>query len=143
MNRTQKGALFTSGIALLLLVLGVVVIPVQTVTSVKLFRIWLLVISLFIIVSVVLLRIKQSRAEVNFDERDNAIKKNAVMVAFVSLWVLLMAASIIPNLIVGDEGAIPVCFLPVVNFAVFLIVMLVYSVAILVQYAGGAKGEES
>ncbi|MEJ2702832.1 MAG: hypothetical protein P8Z79_10365 [Sedimentisphaerales bacterium] len=141
MNRTQKGALLTSGISLLLLALGVVVIPVQTVTSVNLFRIWLWVISLFIIVSVVLLRTKQSRAEVDFDERDNAIKKNAVLVSFVSLWALLMAASIIPNLIVGDNGAVPVCFLPVINFAVFLIVMLVYSVAILVQYGRGTKGQ--
>ena len=142
MNRTQKGALFTSGITLLLLALGVVVIPVQTVTSVKLFRIWLLVISLFIIISLILLRIKQSRAEVDFDERDNAIKKNAVMVAFISLWALLIAASFIPTLIVGDNGAIPVCFLPVINIAVFLIVMLVYSVAILIQYSRGAKGEK-
>jgi len=141
MNRTQKGALFTSGITLLLLALGIVVIPVQTVTSVKVFRIWLWVISLFIIVSVILLRIKQSRAEVDFDERDNVIKKNAVTVAFVSLWALLIAASFIPTLIVGDEGAIPVCFLPVIHFGVFLIVMLVYSVAILVQY--GRKGKEN
>jgi hypothetical protein len=102
----------------------------------------LLVISLFIIISVVLLRIKQSRGEVDFDERDNAIKKNAAMVSFVWLWALLIAASIIPTLIVGDEGAIPVCFLPVIHFAVFLIVMLVYSVAILVQYGRGVKGEE-
>ncbi len=142
MNKTQKGALFTSGITLLLLALGVV-IPVQTLTSVELFRIWLLVISLFIIISAVWLHIKQSRAEVDFDERDNAIKKNAVMVAFVSLWALLMAASIIPNFIVGDNGAIPVCFLPVINFAIFLIVMLVYSVVILIQYGRGAKGEKS
>ena len=141
MNRTQKGALFTSGITLLLLALGVV-IPVQTLTSVELFRIWLLVISLFIIISAVWLRIKQSRAEVDFDERDSNIKKNAVIVSFVSLWVLLMAASIIPNFIVGDNGAIPVCFLPVINFAIFLIVMLVYSVAILVQYGRRIKGEE-
>ena len=142
MNRTQKGALFTSGIAILLLVLGVVII-VQTVTSVKLFRIWLFVILFFMTVSVVWLHIKQSRSEVDFDERDNAIKKNAVMVSFVSLWALLIAASIIPTLIVGDEGAIPVFFLPIINFGVFLIVMVIYSVAILVQYARGAKGEES
>jgi len=141
MNRTQKGALFISGIALLLLALGVVIF-VQTVTSVKLLRIWLLVISLFIIISVVWLHIKQSRAEVDFDERDRTIKKNAMMVSFISLWILLLAASIIPNLVVGDEGAIPVCFLPVINFGVFLIVMVVYSVAILIQYGRGAKGEE-
>ena len=141
MNRTQKGALFISGIALLLLALGVVIF-VQTVTSVKLLRIWLLVISLFIIISVVWLHIKQSRAEVDFDERDRTIKKNAMMVSFISLWILLLAASIIPNLVVGDEGAIPVCFLPVINFGVFLIVMVVYSVAILIQYGRVAKGEE-
>lgn len=143
MNRTQKGALCTSGITILLLALGIVVIPVQTVTSVKVFRIWLWVISLFIILSVVLLRIKQSRAEVSFDERDNAIKKNAMLAAFISLWVLLIAASFIPNFIVGDNGAIPVCFLPIINFGVFLIVMLVYSVAILIQYSRGGKGEKS
>jgi len=142
MNRTQKGALFTSGIAILLLALGVVII-VQTVTSVKLFRIWLFVILFFMTVSVVWLHIKQSRSEVDFDERDNAIKKNAVMVSFVSLWALLIAASIIPTLIVGDEGAIPVFFLPIINFGVFLIVMVIYSVVILVQYARGAKGEQS
>ena len=142
MNRTQKGALFTSGIAILLLALGVVII-VQTVTSVKLFRIWLFVILFFMTVSVVWLHIKQSRSEVDFDERDNAIKKNAVMVSFVSLWALLIAASIIPTLIVGDEGVIPVFFLPIINFGVFLIVMVIYSVAILVQYARGAKGEQS
>ena len=142
MNRTQKGALFTSGISLLLLALGIVVIPVQTVTSVEVLRIWVWVISLFIIISIVLLRIKQSRTEVDFDERDNAIKKNAVLVAFISLWVLLIAASFIPNLIVGDDGAIPVCFLPVINITIFLIVMLIYSVAILVQYGRGVKGEE-
>ena len=142
MNRTQKGALFTSGIAILLLALGVVII-VQTVTSVKLFRIWLFVILFFMTVSVVWLHIKQSRSEVDFDERDNAIKKNAVMVSFVSLWALLISASIIPTLIVGDEGAIPVFFLPIINFGVFLIVMVIYSVVILVQYARGAKGEQS
>jgi len=103
---------------------------------------WLLVILFFTIVSVVLLRIKQSRAEVDFDERDNAIKKNAVMVSFISLWALLIAASIIPTLIVGDEGAIPVFFLPIINFGVFLIIMIIYSVAILVQYGRGAKGEQ-
>lgn len=142
MNRTQKGALFTSGIALLLLALGIV-IPVQTLTSVKVFKVWLLFISLFTIISLILLRIKQSRTEVDFDERDNAIKKNAVLVAFVSLWALMIAASFIPTLIVGDEGVIPVCFLPVINIAIFLIVMLVYSVSILIQYGWEAKGEES
>jgi len=97
------------------------------------------VILFFMGISAVLLRIKQSRAEVDFDERDNSIKKNAVLVSFVSLWVLLFAASIIPGFVAGDAGSIPVCLLPIINFGVFLIVMLVYSVAILVQYGWEIK----
>jgi len=142
MNRTQKGAWFIFGIAILLLTFGLIIFTqmfAAGATSITLVRIWLLVILFFMGISVVLLRIKQSRAEVNFDERDNSIKKNAVLVSFVSLWVLLFAASIIPSFVAGDAGSIPVCLLPIINLGVFIIVMLVYSVAILVQYGWGIK----
>ena len=142
MNKTQKGAWFTFGGAILLLTFGLIIFTqmfAAGATSITLVRIWLLVILFFMGISVVLLRIKQSRAEVNFDERDNSIKKNAVLVSFISLWVLLFAASIIPSFVAGDAGSIPVCLLPIINFGVFLIVMLVHSVAILVQYGWGIK----
>ena len=140
MNKTQKIAWFTFGVAILLLTFGLIIFTqmfAAGATSITLVRIWLLVILFFMGISVVLLRIKQSRAEVDFDERDNSIKKNAVLVSFVSLWVLLFAASIIPSFVAGDAGSIPVCLLPIINFGVFLIVMLVHSVAILVQYELG------
>ncbi len=142
MNRTQKGAWFTFGVSILLLTFGLIIFTqmfTPGATSITLVRIWLLVILFFMGISAVLLRIKQSRAEVDFDERDNSIKKNAVLVSFVSLWVLLFAASIIPGFVAGDAGSIPVCLLPIINFGVFLIVMLVYSVAILVQYGWRIK----
>ena len=142
MNRTQKGAWFTFGVAILLLTFGLIIFTqmfASGATSIRLVRIWSLVILFFMGISVVLLRIKQSRAEVNFDERDNSIKKNAVLVSFISLWVLLFAASIIPSFVAGDAGSIPVCLLPIINLGVFIIVMLVYSVAILVQYGWGIK----
>ncbi|MBA7647563.1 hypothetical protein ES703_55335 [subsurface metagenome] len=142
MNKTQKIAWFTFGVAILLLTFGLIIFTqmfAAGATSITLVRIWLLVILFFMGISVVLLRIKQSRAEVDFDERDNSIKKNAVLVSFVSLWVLLFAASIIPSFVAGDAGSIPVCLLPIINFGVFLIVMLVHSVAILVQYGWGGK----
>ena len=85
---------------------------------------------------------KQSPAEVAFDERDNLIKKKAVRVSFVSLLILLFAASIVPSIIVGDWGSIPASLLPIINFNVFLIAMLIYSIAVLVQY-GRSKGEKS
>lgn len=142
MNRTQKGAWFTFGVAILLLTFGLIIFTqmfADGATSITLVRIWSLVILFFMVISVVLLRIKQSRAEVDFDERDNSIKKNAVLVSFVSLWVLLFAASIIPSFLAGDAGSIPVCLLPIINLGVFIIVMLVYSVVILVQYGWGIK----
>lgn len=142
MNKTQKGAWFTFGAAILLLTFGLIIFTqmfTAGATSITLVRVWLLVILFFMGISAVLLRIKQSRAEVDFDERDNSIKKNAALVSFVSLWVLLFAASIIPGFVAGDTGSIPVCLLPIINFGVFLIVMLVYSVAILVQYGWGIK----
>ena len=142
MNRTQKGAWFTFGVAILLLTFGLIIFTqmfADGAASIALVRIWLLVILFFMGISAVLLRIKQSRAEVDFDERDNSIKKNAVLVSFISLWVLLFTAGIIPSFVAGDEGSIPVCLLPIINLGVFLIVMLVYSAAILVQYGWGIK----
>jgi uncharacterized membrane protein (DUF485 family) len=145
MNRTQKGAWFTLGIAILLLAFGLIIFTQMFAAGalstklIRLVRIWLLVILFFMVVSAVLLRIKQSRAEVDFDERDNSIKKNAVLVSFVSLWVLLFAASIIPWFAIGQEGWMPVSLLPIINLGVFLIVMLVYSVAVLAQYGRGIK----
>jgi hypothetical protein len=142
MNKTQKGAWFTFGVAILLLTFGLIIFTqmfAAGATSITLVRIWMLVILFFMGISAVLLRIKQSRAEVDFDERDNSIKKNAVLVSFVSLLVLLFAASIIPSFVAGDAGSIPVCLLPIINLGVFLIVMLVYSAVVLVQYGWGIK----
>ncbi len=85
---------------------------------------------------------KRKPSNVDFDERDNTVRKNAVLVAFVSLWVLLFAASIIPSFVAGDAGSIPVCLLPIINFGVFLIVMLVQSIVTLEEYGWTNKGEK-
>lgn len=149
MNKTQKGALFTLGISVLLLAFIAIIFTQMFLAGatstqlIKLVRIWSLVILVFMVVSLVLLRIKQSRAEVDIDERDNSVRKMAVLVSFVSLWVLLIAASIIPTFILGEAGSIPVCLLPIINLGVFLITMLVYSAAVLFQYGWGGKGEKS
>ena len=137
MNKTQKGAWFTLVLTILFLAFGLIIFTqmfAPGATSTKLIRIWSFVNLFFMAILGVWLRIKQSQAEVDFDERDNSIKKNAVLVSFISLWVLLFAASIIPSFVAGDAGSIPVCLLPIINFGVFLIVMLVYSAVVLVQY---------
>ena len=148
MNKTQKGAWFTLGVAILLIVFGAIIYagmfaPGGRRAGLGLVKVWSGFILVFLAGGVAFVHWKRKPSEVNFDERDNSVRKNAVLVAFVSLWVLLFAASIIPSFVAGDEGSIQVCLLPIINIGVFLIVMLVYSVAVLVQYGWGNKGEIS
>ncbi len=90
-------------------------------------------------IGIIFVRKKQSPPEVDSDERDDLIKKRAVVIAFVSVWILLFASSILLRFIVGPDGSIPVWTLPIVNLGVFLFVILVYSVAILFQYGWEGK----
>jgi uncharacterized membrane-anchored protein len=144
MNKTQKGAWFTLGIGVLLLGFSIFIFAEMLSTGIEstklIIRLWSLLILFFMGISAVLLRRKQSPSEVDFDERDNLIRRRAVLIGFVSVWILLFLASIIPSFIAGDAGSIPVCVLPIINLGVFLIIMLVYSVAILVQY--GKEGKD-
>jgi len=148
MNKTQKGAWFTLTIAILLGVLGVMItVELTTGMAAKQFiTVWSLLILVFMGVSAILmgvsailLRRKRSPAEVDSDERDKMIKKNAVLVAFVAIWILLFVSSVGSWIAVGDAGSIPGCLLPLINMGVFLHVMIIYSIAILVQYGRGGK----
>jgi hypothetical protein len=85
---------------------------------------------------------RQSPKEVGSDERDELITNRAAMAAFVSAWVVLPAVSVIPRFILGEEGCIPAWSLPLINFGALIIVMTVYSAAILVQYGWRGKGEK-
>jgi hypothetical protein len=98
---------------------------------------------LLVVTSIVLLRKKQSPDQVESDERDDLIKRRAVIAGFVSVWVLLAAATAIPQFAVGAKGSIPVWLLAFINLGVLLGTLLVYSVAILVQYGRPGKGEKS
>ena len=148
MNKTQKGAWFTLGIAILLIVFGAIIYAGMFAlggrrTGVGLVKVWSGFILVFLASGVAFVHWKRKPSDVDFDERDNSVRKNAVLVAFVSLWVLLFAASIIPSFVAGDTGSIQVCLLPIINVSVFVVVMLIYSVAILVQYSRDARGEKS
>ncbi len=147
MNKTQKVAWFNLAGALLCIaiIIWVVARLVILKTVPEAFeRFWpLAVFCAFMVTSIVLLRRKQSPAEVDSDERDNLIKYRAVIASFVSVWILLAAAATIPRFVVGVKGSIPVWLLAFINLSVLLGALLVYSVAILVQYGWRNKGEKS
>ena len=146
MNKTQKVAWFNLvGILLCFAVLGHLFVEIFILKRLpegfgRFFG--LLAYCLLLGGAFIFLRRKQSPAEVDSDERDNLIKKRAVIASFVSVWVLLAAATIIPRFVVGVEGSIPVWLLAFINLGVLLIALLVYSVAVLVQYGWRDKDGE-
>ena len=148
MNKTQKSAIFC-----LVTFLFCITILAYTFISIFIFKLWppgfygkywsLGAYIAIAVASVTFLRKKQSPSEPDFDERDDLIKKRAVLVSFVSVGILLAAACIIPRFIVGETGAIPVYVLTFINLGIFMIAMLVYNVAVLIQYGrGGKRGEK-
>ena len=148
MNKTQKGAWFT--LASFLLAIAITVYLIVKIFILKSLpegifgRGWpMIAYCVLTVASVTFLRKKQSPTEPDFDERDNLIKKRVVLASFVSVWLLLAATTIIPRLIVGQDGSIPVWLLAFINVGVLFIAMLVYSVAVLIQYGLGSKGEKS
>jgi hypothetical protein len=146
MNKTQKGAWLLLGMGVLLfgfvgIIYASLVAGGSRLAGINAVKFWAGLIVAFTVAAVLLARRKQSPAEPESDERDDAIKKNAVLACFISVWVSLVLASFIPTLVVGDNGSIPVFFLPVINFMILLVAFLVYGIAVLVQYGRARKGE--
>ena len=146
MNRTQKVAWFNLAAASACIAIHIWVVVrfliLKTVPG-GVERLWpLVVFCVLLAASIVLSRRKQSPAEVESDERDRLIKYRATVACFVSIWVLLAAATVIPRFVVGIKGSIPVWLLAFINVGVLLGALLVYSAAILVQYGRGGKGGE-
>ena len=146
MNKTQKSAIYCLSVFSLCITICIYLtikfyilksIPVKPSSA-----FWMLIYFLVTVPSLIFLRKKQSPNEPDADERDDLIKKRAVVCSFVSVWVLLVIKSIAPWFIVGPEVSIPVWALPLINFPIFLIAMGIYSIAVLFQYGWGSRHGE-
>ena len=145
MNRTQKGALAALIGWTVLGIFGIILFSEIAFLGKFFIRFHLFYFVLFIallIATVVFIRKKQSPAEVESDERDNLIQLRAVLASFVSVWILLAIATLVPRLILGIEGTIALWVLSIINFVIFLIAMIIYSAAILIQYGRRGKDHE-
>ena len=142
MNKTQKGALAVLVIITLLLIFSIT-IPIAWFNDVLILRrLPLLFLFLAFVVmglSIIFVGKKRGFCEVDSDERDAVIKRKAVFASYITLWILVFLACIIPFGITDQRGTIPVSLLPPALFLIYLITMLVYSVAVLVQYGRGGK----
>jgi len=86
---------------------------------------------------------RKKRGEISFDERDLLIYNRASLVAYSVFWVLFTAACMIPWWILETGASIRVVVLPCMLAGGFVIVQLIQSIAILVQYGWTGKGEKS
>jgi hypothetical protein len=145
MNKTQKGA-WLNLVGTLLVLASAVFLTIQIAVKHKLpERVWIFapVFILATVLGIVFVKRKQSPREPESDERDKLIQYRAVLAAFVSVWLLLAAECVIPKYIIGIDGSLPIWLLPIINVCILYIVLLVYSIAVLVQYGRGVRGEKS
>ena len=147
MNKNQKGAWITLGAVLYSIAFGS--IPYFRLFVLKKpptkFQVLLFVggLVLYIVLSILFLRKKQSPVEVEADERDEAIMKRAVLPCAISVGIGLAAVSAIPQLVVGIDGLIPAWVIPIMNLGVAFAATLVYTVVVLVQYGRSGQGEKT
>jgi hypothetical protein len=88
-------------------------------------------------------KVRKGQKKVSFDERDQKIHKNAVMIAYVVVWLYFVAACVIGWCIVGPRGTISVNVMPLTLLGGLVIFAVVQGLASLVLYGRADKGETS
>ena len=143
MNRTQKSALVNLSLFLVNVAffgyLFLTIFVFKSLPDRTGALIWLPPLTVLFGSAFFLLRKKQSPTEPQADERDRAIMRNAVLVSFVAAWLFLATATVIPALVLGEAGSVPVYLLPFINWGVFVGAGIVYTIAILIQYGRGGE----
>jgi hypothetical protein len=86
---------------------------------------------------------RKKRGQLGFDERDLLIYNRASLVAYSVFWVFFSVACIIPWLVLRPGAKIRVVVLPCMLAGGFVIVQLIQSIAILIQYGWAGKGAKS
>jgi len=145
MNKTQKSAWCGLVVTLTFLLLCLFLFIELTILKKMFFFMNLLGATLLfglVVAWVIFIRKKQSTTEVETDERDKLIQTRAIVASFISVGILIALTCLILRFIVGISGTIAVWELTLINFLIFEVALLVYSVAILVQYGRGGKDGE-
>jgi len=139
MNKTQKGAWYGVFLATMLSIV-VVVDLIETAVNPVLLRVCGFSLAVLLVLPIVYINRKRKDAEADVDERDRLIIKKALIGSLVSICALLLVAYMVTLFIPGLTGSISVEMLQTVVFFSFIIFILIFSVAVLVQY--GRRGKE-
>jgi hypothetical protein len=135
MNKAQKCAWFNLIMAAILLVL----LPTRILSFSSRFLDGLVFFIVFGVIGLFVLLFRKKQGVVEFDERDKLIHKRSLLVVYFVIWGFFITACIVPYLMFGPTGSIPVYIMPVILYGTFIVAMLVHSVLILVQYGRGGK----
>ena len=81
------------------------------------------------------------KGKIILDERDRLINRRAALAGFGTSYLLVGLACMVPFFILGPKASISVIWLPYIFGGAGLSMFFVHSVAILVQYGCGNKGE--
>lgn len=136
MNKAQKCAWFNLIMAAILLVL----LPTEILCFSSRFLDGLTFFFVFGVMGLFVLLFRKKQGVVEFDERDKLIHKRSLLVCYFVIWGFFITTCIVPYLMFGPTGSIPVYIMPVILYGTFIVAMLVHSVLILVQY--GRRGND-
>jgi len=81
--------------------------------------------------------------KVTFDERDEIIHKKAALAGYIGVWLYFVTACVVPWWLVGPKGTVSANILPIILIGGIIAFSIVQSLAILIQYGLGGKGETS
>ena len=145
MNKTQKGAwaVLVIAISLSAFVATTPLLWFDKAPTMRIVPQTLIILSLVAMASsLVFLRTKQSSKEVDYDERDVAIKRKALLVSHTTIWVLIFLGCALPVIITNQRGTFPVVAFPIALFVLSMADMIVYSLTILIQYGRSGDGNK-
>jgi len=86
---------------------------------------------------------RKQKGHTDFDERDKLIFYRSIQITYAVFWPAFTAACMIPWLIVGPSNSISSNALPIMLGAMGITLILIQSLATLIQYGrGGKRGEK-
>ncbi|UCD50921.1 MAG: DUF2178 domain-containing protein [Phycisphaerales bacterium] len=88
------------------------------------------------------LRVKPDTGAVTSDERDKEIEKSAYLAGFGAVYLFVIVVSFAPIAILGEDGSIPVKYMPGLLLGAGLCQAYAMSIATLVKYGRGGDRHE-
>ena len=76
------------------------------------------------------------------DERDGFIAKRANSFAYTTFWIIFFFSTLATHLILGPRSSVPTITLPLIAVGGSLLIQVLRSIAILIQYGKGGSGYE-